>query len=334
LRGISKLIDSIRNNALIGTFVRGKERVDDKTLLTATREVSGKAGHRWLRRGLLPAIAVVFFIFLFAILASMYSVRKPQTVSTPTVNTVQQERLVRIEASATPVPVTTEVSPTPVPVNTEIATTPAATLEKPVDFTGANTKNTAYRALFNQWQAAINPKDRRNPCEQAKEKGLQCMNEKGGLNNLRQMNKPAVLTLVDRNNNKYYATLLSLTDDTAIVAIGDETRTVDVREIYTRWSGDYTLLWKAPRQYRDKLNPGSRGPLVTWLDRQLSVVHGRAVRPDNKQVYDNAMIQEIKEFQMTAGLTPDGIVGARTLVCLADAAGIDGPTLNKKKGGK
>ena len=128
--------------------------------------------------------------------------------------------------------------------------------------------------------------------------------------------------------------LLSLTDDTAIVAIGDETRTVDVREIYTRWSGDYTLLWKAPRQYRDKLNPGSRGPLVTWLDRQLSVVHGRAVRPDNKQVYDNAMIQEIKEFQMTAGLTPDGIVGARTLVCLADAAGIDGPTLNKKKGGK
>ena len=169
LRGISKLIDSIRNNALIGTFVRGKERVDDKTLLTATREVSGKAGHRWLRRGLLPAIAVVFFIFLFAILASMYSVRKPQTVSTPTVNTVQQEQPVRIEASATPVSVTTEVSPTPVPVNTEIATTPAATLEKPVDFTGANTKNTAYRALFNQWQAAINPKDRRNPCEQAKE---------------------------------------------------------------------------------------------------------------------------------------------------------------------
>ena len=213
-------------------------------------------------------------------------------------------------------------------------TAPAVTLEKPVDFTGADTRNTAYRALFHQWQVAMDPKDRRNPCEQAKGKGLQCMNEKGGLNDLRQMNKPAVLALIDKNNNKYYATLLSLTGDTATVAIGDETRTVDVREIYTRWSGDYTLLWKAPHQYRNKLNPGSRGPLVTWLDRQLSVVHGRAVRPDDKQVYDNAMIQEIREFQKTAGLAPDGTVGARTLICLADAAGTDGPTLNEKKGNK
>ena len=57
---------------------------------------------------------------------------------------------------------------------------------------------------------AIDPNDRRSPCEQAIEKGLQCMNDKGSLNDLRQMNKPAVLTLIDEKNNKYYATLLSL----------------------------------------------------------------------------------------------------------------------------
>ena len=112
-----------------------------------------------------------------------------------------------------------------------------------------------------------------------------------------------------------------LTDDIAIFAIGDETRTVDIREIYTRWVADYTLFWKAPHQYKTKLDPGSRGPLVTWLDQQLSVVQGRAVRPDDKQVFDNMMIKEIREFQMTAGLVPDGIVGARTLICLANADG-------------
>jgi general secretion pathway protein A len=179
---------------------------------------------------------------------------------------------------------------------------------------------------------AISPKDRRNPCEQAIEKGLQCVNDKGSLNDLRQMNKPAVLTLVDEKDNKYYATLLSLKDDMATFAIGDETRTVDIREIYTRWVADYTLLWKAPHQYKKKLDPGSRGPLVTWLDQQLSVVQGRTARPKDNQVFDNMMIKEIREFQMAAGIVPDGIVGARTLICLANAAGIGGPTLNEKKG--
>jgi general secretion pathway protein A len=311
--GIPRLINIICDRALIGTFVQGKDRVDNKTLLTATREVSGKNNYWWFRRGVFPVAAVVFFFFLFAALTSIYYAQKPQqAVPTPTVNTTPQEQ----------------------PAGTAIDAAPAVTLEKPVDTTGAGTRSTAYRALFNQWQVAIDPKDRRNPCEQAIEKGLQCMNEKGSLNDLRLMNKPAVLTLIDENNNEYYTTILSLTGDTAIFAIGDETRTVGVREIYSRWLGDYTLFWKAPHKYRNKLNPGSRGPLVTWLDQQLSIVQGRAARPDNEQVFDNAMLKEIRAFQMTAGLVPDGIVGARTLIRLADAAGIDGPTLNEKKGGK
>ena len=53
---------------------------------------------------------------------------------------------------------------------------------------------------------AIDPKDRRSPCEQAIEKGLQCLNEKGSLNDLRLMNKPAVLKMIDETNNEYYAT--------------------------------------------------------------------------------------------------------------------------------
>ena len=99
-------------------------------------------------------------------------------------------------------------------------------------------------------------------------------------------------------------------------------------------------LWKInsddkkhkPHQYKIKLGIGSRGPLVAWLDQQLSAVHGRAVRTDDKQVFDNMMIKEIREFQMTAGIVPDGVVGARTLICLANAGGIGGPTLNGKQG--
>ena len=97
------------------------------------------------------------------------------------------------------------------PVSTVIDPAPLATLEKPVGITSTGTRNAAYRALFSQWQMAIDPKDRRSPCEQAIEKGLQCLNEKGSLNDLRLMNKPAVLKMIDETNNEYYATLLSLT---------------------------------------------------------------------------------------------------------------------------
>ena len=310
--GIPRLINIICDRALIGAFVQGKDCVDNKTLLTATREVSGKKSYWWFRRGISPAAAAVFFFLSLPPSHQCTMSRNSGPSQFPRL--IPPHRNSRLVQTIDPAP--------------------SATLEKPVGITSAGTRNAAYRALFSQWQMAIDPKDRRSPCEQAIERGLQCLNEKGSLNDLRQMNKPAVLTLIDETNNEYYATLLSLTGDTAVFAIGDETRTVDIREIYTRWLGDYTLFWKAPHKYKNKLDPGSRGPLVTWLDQQLSVVQGRAVRPDDKQVFDNTMIKEIREFQMTAGLVPDGIVGARTLICLADMTGIDGPTLNEKKGSK
>ncbi len=44
--------------------------------------------------------------------------------------------------------------------------------------------------------------------------------------------------------------------------------------------------------------------------------------------------EQVKEFQATAGLEPDGIVGWRTIIRLTDAAGTGGPTLHDKKGVK
>jgi len=311
--GIPRLINMICDRALIGAFVQGKDCVDNKTLLTATREVSGKKNFWWImRRGVTPAAAAVFLFLLLAAGASLYYVQKQWALPVPTFNTTPRQQ----------------------PVSTEIDPVALATLEKPVGIAGAGTRNAAYRALFSQWQIAIDPKDRRSPCEQAIERGLQCLDDKGNLNDLRQMNKPAVLKMIDESNSEYYGTILSLTGDTAVFAIGDETRTVDIREIYTRWLGDYTLFWKAPYKFRNKLDPGSRGPLVTWLDQQLAVVQGRAARPDDKQVFDNTMIKEIREFQMTTGLVPDGIVGAKTLICLANMTGIDGPVLNENSGSK
>jgi general secretion pathway protein A len=73
--------------------------------------------------------------------------------------------------------------------------------------------------------------------------------------------------------------------------------------------------------------------MAAWLDRQLSLVQGRTVNLAGRPMYDDRLVKQVKEFQAAAGLDPDGIVGWRTIIRLADAAGTGGPTLHDKKGG-
>jgi general secretion pathway protein A len=309
--GIPRLINVICDRALIGTFSQGKDHVDKKTLVTAALEMSGKKEHWWLQEKAYPKILAGFFFLLFAALAATtyFYIRIPQSMSVNTTRTIPQKQ----------------------PVTAKMESVPTATLEKPINSNGLSTKGMAYEALFSQWQFKINPKSRKTPCELAREKNLQCMEEKGNLSDLRQLNKPAVLKFVDGKDSEYYAALLSLKGDIATLAIGNETRTVDIREIVSRWSGDYTLFWRVPHKYKVKLVPGSRGPLITWLDQHLSLAQGLDIQLDYRPAYDDTLIRKIKEFQITAGLTPDGIVGARTIICLTNAAGTGGPVLEEKK---
>ena len=310
-KGIPRLINVICDRALLGAYVQGKDRVDRKTLVTANHEVSGKKGRQWMTRTVYPTLLAFFFILLVAALTAAYYNWRPQLISSFWPKAVSQKQIVA----------------------KSIQEPPSGNLEKPAGSTSAGTRDMAYRALFSQWGTTVKPQGRGTPCEQAKENGLQCLIEKGGLSDLRRLNKPAVLKLVDGKGDEYFASLLSIEDHIATFAIGNETRKVDIGAIASWWSGEYTLFWKAPPNYKGKLNQGSRGPLVTWIDQQLSFVQGRAANPDEKQIYNEPMKKEIRAFQMTAGLVPDGIVGRRTIICLANAAGTGGPTLlNNKKG--
>ena len=322
--GVPRLINVICDRALTGAFAQGKELVDPKTLTTAALEVTGgKVRHRRTARmyqGMLGGILLL--VCIASALAYYYAQNViPVQESGPVPAAVQkaapgegpdEQRIDK--AAAVPAP-------------------PLETLEKPVNATHAGTRDMSYEALFKLWQTRYDPKDRRTPCEQALGQGLQCREEKGSLSSLRQLNKPAVLTLIDGNNREYHALLTSLQEETAAVIVGNETRSVGIGEIARRWSGDYLLLWRPPPGYVAELVPGRRGAIVAWLDRQLALVQGRTVNPVGRPVYDDRLVKQVKEFQAAAGLVPDGIVGWRTIIRLTDAAGTDGPTLHDRKGG-
>ncbi len=321
--GVPRLINVICDRALTGAFSQGKERVDTKTLLTAAREVAGGEVRRWRTARMYQGVLAGIVLFLGIAAAAAYYAqdRGYLRIGEPVPAAVQ--KAVSGEGAGE-----RRISET-----AEVPAPPLATLEKPGNATRAATRDMAYAALFDQWRIRYDPQDHRTVCEQALRQGLQCQEEKGSLSSLLQLNKPAVLTLLDGNNGEYHAFLTSLQGRTAGVTFGSETRTVGIEEIALRWSGDYLLLWRPPPGYTAKLSPGGRGGIVAWLDRQLAPVQGRAADPEGAPVYNDRLVNQVKEFQAAAGLVPDGIVGWRTIVRLSDAAGNGGPKLHDGKGG-
>ncbi len=303
--GIPRTINAICDRALLGVFVQGKDQVDKKTLNKAAEEISGRKSTGWLKPMIfLPLLATILLILFVALGTGYYLNRWPASeVST------------RMVVQAIP------------PLEKKNSLKPS-TLERPENLSRAEIKNKAFSALFQKWRLAYQKGD---VCEEAQAQGLQCLKGKGSLLMLHQLNKPAVLILIE-GKGKYYVTLTSLQDEKATCVIGKETRTVDFKEINRRWSGDYVILWRAPSEYTKELKPGSNGPMVAWLEKQLALALKRAVSAGPNQTYDGEMVREVEKFQLTLGLTPDGIVGPRTIIPLMAGAGNEDPVLQNRKG--
>ena len=218
------------------------------------------------------------------------------------------------------------VKPLPAQVKPVIARPAAipATLEWPKAEPVARSKALAYAALFRAWGADYQGADE---CIQAETMGLRCRTGRGGLDELRQLNRPAVLFMHDGLGQEFHATLTRLDDRSATFTIGRETRVVSLGALAEQWSGGYNLLWRAPPVASRKIQPGERGPDVVWLSDQLAQIYGKAAKTSQDPVFDEAMVRQVKQFQLVQGLTPDGTVGAQTMMRLGAAADLTAPKL-------
>ncbi len=303
--GIPRLINVICDRALLGAYVQGKDRVDVKTLKTAAREVSGRAVPQSKRRQAVTALAALLLLVVVSGTAYyLHGTGIPRR--SPTTGVVVQQ---------------------PLP------TKPGRAEASLADYPGPHTRELAYGALFNEWHLDYSTEDSRDVCDQARQQGLQCAEGTGNIGELRTINRPAVLKLLDGQRGQYYALLTSLQGEEASVLINNQRRTLHTGELAKYWSGEYLLLWQAPPEYRNELKPGESGSFVAWVERNLARAQGRRIRARRTAVYDEELVRKVKEFQRTAGLDPDGIVGPWTTMRLSDAANA-GPVLGGSRGGK
>jgi len=303
--GIPRIINVLCDRALLGTYAQSKEKVDRATLKQAAREVFHNAAA--LPRNMLrPLLAGLLLAVLVAVLYQ--TVGKTPSQAKTEVQTV---------------------APKPVAALPNV-------LEWPASYPLSRSQQMAYTALFRAWGADYRGTDYggENECAQAEAIGLRCLTARGGLDELRQLNLPAVLLMQGKQGEKFNATLTRLDDQSATFAVGDETKKVALGAIAEQWSGHYTLLWRMPPVASKNLHPGDRGPDVEWLGKQLAQLHGKAADTAKDQVFDEVMMRQVKQFQLAQGLIPDGVVGPQTMMLLSGAADLKAPKLNLEQGKK
>jgi general secretion pathway protein A len=312
--GVPRVINVLCDRALLGAYVQGKERIDRATLAQAAREVFRQPE---ARRSLPRALAASVIVLAGAARALTGDLKdRAETTPVP----LQPN----VAAPAAEAPPASVVPPDPKPE----AALPE-TLEWLADERPGDSRALAYSALFRAWGADYRGGD---ACRQAESLGLRCQTARGGLDEIRELNRPAVLLLRDARGRELYATLSTLDDKSAGFALGEQTRTVAVGALAAQWSGQYTLFWRMPSNARENLSFGEHGPAVAWLSRQLAQAQGRAVDVNEDALFDEPLLRQVKQFQLTRGLIPDGVVGPRTLMRLAGVADNVAPTLLRKQG--
>ncbi len=307
--GIPRIVNVLCDRALLGAYVQGKERVDRATLTQAAREVLHQptAQRRIMMRPLLAGLALLAGA---ALAVALYlSIAKP---AAQTIDAAQAKSDIQADA---------EKPESALP----------ATLEWPATEPRSRSKELAYAALFRAWGTDYQGED---ACRQAEGMGLRCRTTRGGLAELRQLNRPAVLHMRDKQGQEFYATLTRLDDKSATFTVGTAPRTVALGGLAAQWSGHYTLLWRMPPVARKNIKPGEHGPDVAWLGKQLAQVQGRAAETAADPVFDEAMASQVKQFQLVQGLTPDGAVGSQTLMRLSSAADQTAPRLSRNQAEK
>jgi general secretion pathway protein A len=202
-----------------------------------------------------------------------------------------------------------------------VATSPAKPSATAVP-RGHASADAALRELAALWGQALAAGE---PCEAAPRQDLRCHQGKGGLYELRQLDRPAVLTLREGPLVRH-AVLVALGDDKATLSVNGTRHDVSVAALAARFDGSFTTFWRAPRAFRDQVPAGGQGVDVDWIAARLAKID-HAAEPAPGQQLDARMQKRLRAFQTAQGLKADGMAGPRTYMRLNQLGGSAEPRL-------
>jgi general secretion pathway protein A len=181
--------------------------------------------------------------------------------------------------------------------------------------------DSAFARLFGLWGAKYQPNGV-DPCTQATQQHLECIDERGSFGQLRLYNHPAILLLDDSGGTSHQVVLTHLDDEHAQLQLGGP-HTVGLGELSRYWLGDFVMLWQPATSPVKSLSAGMRGPDVRWLRQSLDQLAHVHTTGEVSDVFDAELAGLVRDFQRQHQLSVDGIAGVQTQIALA--AAVAGP---------
>ena len=174
----------------------------------------------------------------------------------------------------------------------------------------------AWRELALRWNVSIGDGD---PCTVAAQAQLACFKSSaGGLAQLRQLQRPALLTLRQGSQPRVHAVLVALDARQATLQVGARSFEVPLAALAAAWRGEFATFWRTPPGWRPGLDAAGRA----WLQAQLAQAMPEAAASPPRSQAD-----QVAAFQLLQGLPVDGQAGPLTLMQLNRSTGVDEPRL-------
>lgn len=180
----------------------------------------------------------------------------------------------------------------------------------------------ALRELATLWGQPLPEGD---ACQVGQRLHLRCHQGRGGLFELRQLDRPAILTLRDGANTGYVL-MTAMDDATVTLRVNGVAHRVPVSTLTSRFDGAYTTFWKMQRFYRDQVGAGESGADVDWIASHLAQLN-QLQPPAAGQPLNARFDGLLRAFQAANNLKADGVAGPRTYMRLNQLTGVDEPRL-------
>ena len=311
-RGIPRVMNVICDRALLGAYGQETRTVNSKLVKRAAIEVSGQTsssqGLKW--------VAAVLAVTAVALIGS--SVLSPVAdEGAPTVSTVLEQPDTTIPAATI---VTEEIDTAEVPSDH-----PEPSFERQLVAGDLGvTRQQSLAQMLVLWSVETVDGSVFD-CAALASYGLSCLQQRGSWNLLKQLDRPAILTLVDSNGNSYESVVTALGESDVEFTVNGFTKTYPLADVSELWFGRYLIVWRPPNGSAGAIAPGMRNINVLWLRESLAALGNAAVASnEDGRYFDTGLEEQLRNFQRQHRLQIDGLAGQRTQILINSMLAQDG----------
>jgi len=318
--GIPRLINTICDRALVAASSRNKNQVEHKIMAEAIHDVMGGEGHPdaiamskshgWPVK--LAAVLIVIVLFM-----TVFWLGKQSSIQTADIEEKGEGVVSEINTSSSDTSSTDSKSRSKddkpnlkLGVSTQVSLVEKLLGNERWD----NNGHWSMQQLLQLWGIQYLPLADGPGCDFAANYGLLCETLNGNWQQLRELNRPAILKFSAGLQGEFWGTISTLSGLDATLQFGERQVVVKLDELSTIWTGEYKLLWQAPNDYQGGLKVGDTGPAVQWLAEKMQELVESELTISNR--FDLSLRNVVSQFQRQRNITADGIAGMQTILVI------------------